>query len=58
MGKMTPPAMWMGSGYNLGVRIERLLSGPITDVMLEPRCEHEKYRAFLKEDILRLVGNK
>lgn len=55
---MTPPAMWMGSGYNWGVRVERLLSGPITDVMLEPRCEHEKYRAFLKEDILRLAGNK
>ena len=43
--------MWMGSEHNLGVRVERPLSGPIIEAILEPRCEQEEHRAFLEEDI-------
>lgn len=43
--------MWMGIEHNLGVRVERPLSGPTVDAILEPRYEQEEHRAFLEEDI-------
>lgn len=43
--------MWMGIEHNLGVRVERPLSGPTVDARLEARYEQEEHRAFLEEDI-------
>lgn len=41
-----------GGGSNLGVRMIGQLSGPVTDIVLEPRCRQKAHRVFLAKESL------